>query len=276
MFRHAFLILLGCLVAGNAFAQEQSAYDRVMKTRTIRCGYAFWEPGVMRDEQTGKMHGAFVEYVERLGLALNMKIEWAEDIDWGSLSTALKAGRVDAICAGAWANTKRGTDMLVVKPIWYNPVGTFVRADDTRFDKDLSAIDHPDITIVGIDGEIAIEIARNDFPQAKTYATPYMNNDVLLSVATGKGDVTFAPYSLGQAYNRENPGKMKQIAMDKPIRMYGSALMVDIHEHELKGMFDNATDELLNGGIIDRIIDKYEQKYPGTFRKVAKPYTAVN
>lgn len=258
--------------AGPAQALDESAYDRVLKNRTIRCGYAYWEPGIMRDEKTGRLHGAFFEYVERLGRALDMKIEWAEQVDWGSLSTALKAGRVDAICAGAWANTKRGIDMLVVSPIWYNPVGAFVRADDKRFDNGLSAVDSPDVTVAGIDGEIALEIARNDFPKAKTYATPYMNDDVLLSVATGKGDITFAPYSLGQAYERENAGKIRRIPMDQPVRVYGSALMLGIHEHALKAMIENATAELANAGIIDRIVAEYGKKYPGTFIPAAKPY----
>lgn len=50
------------LMAFPAFAAEkESSYDRVMRTRTLRCGYGIFQPMIMKDPNTRKISGIFVD-----------------------------------------------------------------------------------------------------------------------------------------------------------------------------------------------------------------------
>src|ERR1700722_20209029 len=59
---------------------KESAYDRVMRTQTIRCGYVLRTPLLVKDPNTAQLSGLFYEYVENLGKALHLKIEWSEEM----------------------------------------------------------------------------------------------------------------------------------------------------------------------------------------------------
>lgn len=56
-------------------ASEETAYERVMRTGTLRCGYAEWDSAVMRDPNTGAFHGSVVEVVNALAKSSDIKIE---------------------------------------------------------------------------------------------------------------------------------------------------------------------------------------------------------
>ncbi|MCI5060578.1 MAG: transporter substrate-binding domain-containing protein, partial [Alphaproteobacteria bacterium] len=96
-----FILLLALLTFSfPAIAADQNvAYDRIEKSRKIRCGYGIWHPTIIKDPATGEMSGIIYEYVEALGTALGLEIEWTEEIGWGEFPTALKTGRIDVMCA---------------------------------------------------------------------------------------------------------------------------------------------------------------------------------
>ena len=75
--------------------QPQTVYDRVMRTKTLRCGYHTWAPYLVKDANSGAMSGIYFDYVEKLAASLNLKVEWAEEVGYGDLITALNGGRID-------------------------------------------------------------------------------------------------------------------------------------------------------------------------------------
>ena len=139
-----------------------SAYDRVIASRVLRCGYNFWEPGVMFDEATGKMKGAYVDIMDAIASATGLRVEWTEQVDWGQVPAALNAGKVDAMCVGYWANAKAGTQLAYTTATYYEGVRIYVREDDPRFDEHIAALNSPDITLAVIDDDLSPNIARED------------------------------------------------------------------------------------------------------------------
>lgn len=272
--RHVFFFLFVFFFAHAAFAVEQeSVYDRVIRTGIFRCGYGVWEPIMMKDPNTGALSGIFYDYMNALGKNLNLKIEWVEETDWATFGQSLDSGRIDGFCLGIWPSGSRARTTDFTTPIYYNPFRVYVRADDARFDHALDKINDEAITISRLDGDSAGAIAELDYPNAKILASPQMAGSIspMVNVTEGKADVSFIDAASLASYMAKNPGKLKVVPGGEVIRSFGSTIAIKRNEYPLKTLLDTATDELMQAGVIEKILVKYE-KYPGTLLRVAKPY----
>ena len=258
---------------GDKPTVQESAYDRVLRTGVIRCGYADWPPYVLRkDPTTAKITGILPDITEAIAEKLKLKVEWTENTGWGSFIESLKSHRIDVFCAGIWRNAERGRYVGFSAPIFYSPVYPYVPVDEHRFDQDLSAVNQPDVRISGMDGEMSDVIAKEHFPKATEVSVPQMGQitDILVNVATHKADIVFNEPSFVDDYVKSNPGTLRR-AQEQPYQFFPTSFGVEIHETELRDMLDSALIELENQGIINDIISKYNSD-PKVFLRVAKPY----
>jgi ABC-type amino acid transport substrate-binding protein len=278
--RHILLLLLLALVAGyggarfaspqtdNAVAaQRESAYERVMRTSELRCGYMLYEPMVYRDPNSGAFSGIAVDLAAELGKLLNIKFIWAEETGWGTAIEGLRSGRYDALCVGFWRLAAEGKYLYYTLPFAYSLNEILVRADDTRFDGDLSAINDPKVRIVSVDGMEASRIARRDFPRAQVLELPNMqgDSDMMEAVANNKADVTFIEAATSDRYNATNPNKLKKLKLPTPIRIYQNTFALP-QDERLKAMLDTALNNLIEDGGMDAILDRYDPKRQNLLR----------
>jgi len=256
---------------------KESVYDRVMRTGTIRCGYALWQPSLMKDPNTGQFSGIIYDYVEALGKALNLKIVWAEETSWADFPTALETGRIDAMCAGVWPSAKRSRIIDYVKPVYFVPFMAYARADDTRFDNKIESLNSPEYTLTMTDGETSSIVAYADFPNSKKVELPKLSEISLnfLNVANRKADVYLNDLVSYYEFNEHNPGKLKIIPTPRPLRVFGAAIAIPRDQEGFRRMLDNATVELHQNGVIEKILQKYE-KYSGSLYRVANTYAQPN
>jgi polar amino acid transport system substrate-binding protein len=268
------VVHVGQSQTGAPIASTQPVYDRVMQSKTLRCGYVVYPPTVIKDPNTGVISGLMHDVIENAAAKMGLKVEWTEEFNWGNYLTGLQYDHVDMICAAAWNNHAgewQGTE--TIGPLFYSGIGVWVRADDDRFTGRLDKIDDPAVTISSIDGTLPGYIAAADFPKAKILgmpqATDYTFN--LLNVADKKADVTFVENFQGFAFSEKNPGAIKNIAAENPIRVFPNVFLVRKGEQKLKNTFEGLLQYMINNGEMEPIIRKYE-KYPGSFYRVAKPY----
>jgi polar amino acid transport system substrate-binding protein len=270
----AAILLAGCSVCSNTTANVpgNSLYQRVMQTGTIRCGYAMFPPYCVKDPNTGKLSGIFVEILEEAGKNLGLKINWSEEVGWGSIIQGLETNRYDLVPTGVWPNANRGKHASFSTPLFYNGFNVYVRANDNRFTNNLQSINSESVTIATIDGYHVQDIAKNRFPHAHRLTHPDMcdGGQVFLDVITNKADVTFADPSLAALFLKNNPGTIKNIAK-KPISIEANTMMFKIGESAFKSMLDTALTELINTGYVDKVLNKYEPK-PGVYYRVSLPY----
>ncbi len=253
--------------------KKETAYERVIRTQTLRCGYVMHPPHVAKDPTTGKLSGAIVDILNEAGRLLNIKVDWTEEVGWGNSVESLQSGRVDAICTDYWMNPVEGRYVGYSMPLYYETVVAYGRADDRRFIRNLDAVNDISVTVSATDGSINGIIAQQDFPMAKISWLPNMTADlqVLTEVESGKADIAFVPVQDGLRYAQANPGKLINLTPDRPLRAFPVTIALPQSDTALKTMLDSAFVQMLYGRFVDKTLDKHGMPADAVFR-VARPY----
>ena len=239
---------------------RESAYERVIRTNTLRCGYGLWEPGLSKNPKSGELQGIFYEYLQLIGKHTGINIVWTEEVGWGDYPAALNSGRIDAMCFGAWPKANLAREVMFTEPTYYLPVNAYVRVGDTRFDQAIDKINDPSVTIAVMDSELSSELAATRFTKAKTVSLTQLSDGgmLLLNVATRKADVTFTDAWTGAAYMQKNPGKVRSVPLERPLRLFGHTIPVARGEQMLVSLLNTATDEIMSTGEFEAIVRRYE------------------
>jgi len=268
-----FSLLTGCSSAAvRSSAGKDSLYDKVMKRGTIRCGYGIYNPGCLKDPNTGKLSGIGVETLELAAKNLGLKVEWTEEVGWGTMIEGLETNRYDIIVTPVWATSDRARVVDFSKPLFFSPVFAYVKAGNKAFSaNNLKAFNSPKYSIASIDGATAEIIAQEDFPDLKRVSLPQLSDfsQLLLTVSSGKADITFTEPADAAAFMKANPGSIERLGA--PVRVFPNCWIFKRGQLEFRNMINTALDQLINSGAVDRIIAKYEPS-PNLLYRVAAPY----
>jgi len=267
-----FLIFLTVFLTNTAYAGP--ALDRVNKTNTIRCGFQYWDGGILRNEETDELEGFIVELTNEIAKIGGVKIEWVGPIDWGNVRAELETGKIDAMCAGMWQAGQKSRHMIFSEPFAYQGVEAYVKKDEKRFGKNFEGINSSDTKIATIDSDNSFFIAESNFPEASRHSMPLgtMDTDMLLAVKTGKADVAFTAPGIAYQFMQANEGVLKRLSPDNNLRIFGNTYVVKSGEFQLMHFFETVLAEIENTGFIDQLIDKYNEEYPFLFIKKAPEY----
>lgn len=247
----------------SAPAHKETAYERVMRTRTIRCGYATSPPVLVRDPNTGKISGLDVDIWEQIGLQLGLKIEWVEEAGWGNFIEGMRTGRYDAFCSLVWPDEARSKFLSLSIPVMYTFLSTFVRANDNRFSGNLEEFNSPDITIPAVDGDITVMMAKSKFPKAKILSLPQTATawDMFQSVASRKADVVFLDRPMIETISKNNPGLLKELKTPEPPFTFTSHCSFNVGEFALRDMVDVALRTMIDDGRMEEMAKRYSPDY---------------
>jgi ABC-type amino acid transport substrate-binding protein len=255
-------------------SKSDSVYERVMQNGTIRCGYVVYNPGCLKDPNTGKLSGIGIDTIEQVAKNLGLKVVWSEEVGWGTMLEGLQTNRYDMIATPIWTNSNRARLVDFSNPLYYSPINVWVKAGDKRFSEaTLSSLNSPKYVIATVDGETAEVIANEDFPLAKKLSLTQLSGveQVLLNVSTGKADASFEEPAVAKAFLEHNNGSIEAVKMARPLRVFPNCWMFRRGQLEYKDMIDTALAQLINSGAVEKTIKKYEV-HPGTLYRVALPY----
>jgi polar amino acid transport system substrate-binding protein len=267
------LILTGCGFTPGCTKRRESAMARVLRTGKIRCGYLIYSPYFRKDPNTGKLSGIFHDLMEEIARNSHLKVEWTEEVGYENIFPGLEANRYDVFAGGLWPNASRARVASFTLPVFYSAITAWGRPGDHRFKNDLSVINSPDVRIATIDGAMEDIIAKSDYPNAQRISLPELSpfSQNLLNVADNKADVTFAEPMVVREFLATNPGTLKQIGSDKPVRVFGNSLVVRRGEADFKEFLDIALQEIIGSGETEKILANYKIA-PGTFYPVTHAY----
>jgi len=266
------LLLLLPGIARAADVGKESVYDRVMRIGTIRCGYFLWPPFLEKDVNTGKMSGGSYEIMEEIGKQLSLKIDWAEEINFASMFEGFASGRYDMICGPMSPTPARARASDFTIPLFYSTYDLYVGGKDTRFDENRAALNDPAHKFAGLDGEFTSIIAQEDYPRATYISVPQLSDasQLLMTLATGKADVTVTDPMTANKFMEQNPGKIRRLP-GPPARVLAVTFAIPLGEERFKTMLNLASQSLLDSGFVERILEKYPAA-DKTMLRVAKPY----
>lgn len=186
----------------------------------------------------------------------------------------MQTNRYDMVATPVWTNANRARVADFSKSLFYSPIFVYVKKGDKRWSgQNLDQFNSPECSIATIDGETAEIIAREDFPRAKKSSLTQLSDlsQLLLTVSSGKADVTFMEPASAAAFIKHNPDAVEILKTDRPIRIFPNCWMFGRGQMEFKNMLDTALDQLVNSGALEKIIRKNEPA-PGTLYRDALPY----
>ncbi len=253
-------------------AVKESTYDRIMRTRTIRCGYFIWFPYMNRDVNTGKLSGVFYDLMERIGKDWAVKVDWAEEVGISSRFEGFKTGRYDLVCSPTGASPERAAVSDFSIPFVYEVFYLYVRAGDVRFDNAYQKLNDEHITLVTQDGYMGATITEAEFPKAKRYSLPELSSDteILMNVEMGKADAAVFNASSAYDFVKNNQGKIKRV-LGSPLQALGETIPLPIGEDRLRSKINTTLTYYLDSGVIEKILTVNGLTADKVLR-VAKPY----
>jgi len=247
---------------------SQPAFDRVMRTHTLRCAYSSVKPYfVTLDTDTNMRRGLAHDIVEQMGRILGLQIVWAEEVAPSQVDDNLLAGREDAMCFPLWPSGPMAASLDYTLPVDYMPVYAYARADDTRFDGDLSKLNDKNLTIPVIANGAAKDIAEQDFPLAAQYSVTGQPDEahMMLTVTQKRADAGFTDPFSGADFMKNNPGTLKYVQNVAPVRVFPESFAVAKGETKLRDMLNIAINQLQESGFIAATLDKYLGEHKGQY-----------
>ena len=258
--------------SSDTVVSTQPVYDQVVKTSTLRCGYASWPPLFSIDANTKKMSGIFYDVAEEMGKRLNLKIEWTEETGWGTATESLQNKRFDAVCSGFWVNSTRAQKADFSAPITYSVSNVWVRSNAHYDFKSLADVNNENFSFGAIDGSADMKIVQGRFPKTKRYSMPELVSlgEVLQGLSSGKFDAVAWDDATVSDYLKTNPGSLKKLFPEEPVAIYPTVMLLPMGETKLKAMIDNTIREIQYDGTLETIIEKNHAT--GLLKLPAKPY----
>ncbi|MFZ2619405.1 MAG: transporter substrate-binding domain-containing protein [Alphaproteobacteria bacterium] len=252
---------------------KEDAFERVMRTGVLRCGFVDYNPTNIVDPKTGAQSGILYDVAEEMAVMLGLKVEWIASEGWAAFVTDLAHGRFDAFCGAGFGLPQELKETELIGPIYYSPIFAWVRHDDARFDQGLQVLNSAEFTIAETDGSVSGIIAREDFPLAKIVSLPQTApyTSMLLNVESKKADVAFVENFSAYGYIAHNTQVLKRVETPEPVRIYTNVFSVKKGEFALQSMLQRTLENMHMTGKVKAILAKYAEK-PDTFWPVAEPY----
>ncbi len=268
-----FICLCTSLSSTTLAGEGKTAFDRIIESGTLRCGYAIATPWFMKEPNTEELSGYGYDVTMALAAKAGLNVEWVEETGWGVAEQGIISNRYDMLCGTVCIDPRRAKAITYSTPYEHAPILLAVRNDDTRFDeKALEDLNSPDVRIGVKTGHVFEFIANEQFPKAqKIYASDLSDDtEFFLMLETGKIDIAFSGQITIDLYNEEHENKIR--SLETPARYCNGAYMMPLGDVRLKFMVDNALMELNTSGQLKSIMKKYMPLDPRYVRMPAMPF----
>lgn len=273
MDKRDFLKMMGVgIVAGTAGAvlgkgtdkpaeaeTQETALERMTRTGKVRCAYASYDPMMIINPITGGKSGIFHDIVQQIGQRTGLEIEWVEEVGYDVINQGFVTGRYDIFAAGLWPSGNRARNTVFSEPLFYDPISVFVRANDKRFDGNLSLLNTPTSIMTMTDGDATQTMASALVPLARPlYASGSQSIATeMQNVMTGKADAMFRDLITVDRYHEKNGVVFKNLSPEKPVFLYPLTIGFNEGEYGLKTLFDTVILEMKGDGTIAQTVRKY-------------------
>lgn len=254
MLRSIFIFLALALFSTQAMADD-AAFARVRKNQEINCGvYALGT--IFSYDKAGAPRGLTVDLMNEIGDRTGLKVKYTEISSFATLFEDLKTGHFDMICSPLLLIPSTAMKGMPGAFIVEDPIHIYTDAStDMSGVTSLEQLNNEKYIFVGLDGELGGLYAPRLFPKAKLnllpLGTPFSN--LFMEVLTKKANFMIMSKLAFNAYDKENPGKLKAVT-DKS--MYDSSVRFFYPEgsETLRANMDVMVDDMRRDGTLDKLL----------------------
>ncbi len=254
--------------------KKESAFDRIMRTGVIRCGYYVFPPIMNKDANTGEMSGITYDFMNNLAERAGLKVEWTTEVTWSNSIAELQTGRFDMICTPQWPDIAMGRAVDFVDPSYYSGLFPIVRKNNKWSTATLSELNSPDVTFAIQDGASIDQTTKMVFPKAKLQSLPpsASGGELYQLIISGKADSQITDRAGLWVFQKNNKEEFVLIEPENPVKLQSYSMAVLKGETDLLNFLNFATREMDYSGDIDRILRKWEPEPGITYLRRAKSF----
>ncbi|MCK1292034.1 transporter substrate-binding domain-containing protein [Bradyrhizobium sp. 30] len=182
--------------------------DRIKEGKPIRFGFSISQPAsfVGKDGKPDGMVNVFVVGVLRKMGYTNVE---AVQMDWGSLTPALQADRIDIITSGMYITKTRCANIEFADPAYVVPDVLVVLKGNPKGLENYADIAKKGATLVEIAGYAPIETAKRvGVPSEKIMIVPG-HTEVLAAIRSGRADAFAVSLSEGNGLVKSSNGSIE-------------------------------------------------------------------
>lgn len=267
-FLFALLLFLATIPSLVRAADNETAFDRILRTGTLRCGYTSAPPYLTIDPNTRALSGIQYDIVNEMGRRMDVKIEWAVEAGFSTAVADLQAGKYDMFCNALTPTGVRSKFVDFTDPPFILPFDIWVRADDHRFDGGPATLNIASAKMAVIEGNVMAIIHQQNFPNSASVGVVSMgdeNVDLLLTVSTGKADFTVMERTTGENFIAKNPGTLRRL-LNKPFRLVPYTYPIPKGDNKLRQTINTTLLEMQATGALDAILDAHKAEAPHLLR----------
>lgn len=252
------IVAIILIVAIGLFSINKDKNNNSLEDNTLRIGYIIYPPLLEKDPNTGQLQGISYDIVETVAEKIGAETKWTEEVGWGTSLEGLKTNRYDVLGTQMWPNSERervaSFSIAPMDSVLYG----YVKKGDARFNDDLSVLNSNEYKITSLDGEMAMFIAQEDYPNAQIVALPQLSSysEVFLNIVQGKADISFNEPSAVEDFLKSHPNSLDRVSSE-PVRSFGNSFAFNKEGVELREKWDKAVQELIDEGEIQRILEKH-------------------
>jgi len=242
----------------SVYFVSKKANNTSQDGNTLRVGYIIYPPLLEKDPVTGKFLGVSYDIVEAIAQKLDLKTDWTEEVGWGTALEGLKTNRYDILGTQMWPNAERekvaSFSIASMNSVLYG----YVKKGDSRFNSNLQELNSSKYKIAYVDGELAMFIAKDDYPKAQTVSLTQLSSysEVFLNIIQGKADISFSEPSAVEDFQKSSPNSLDRVS-GEPVRTFGNSFAFNKQNGELAKKWNKAIQELIDDGKIQKILEKY-------------------
>jgi ABC-type amino acid transport substrate-binding protein len=231
--------------------QTESALAKIAKAGELRAGWANQPPYAFRDN-TGKLGGFSIDYIDEMGKALNVKVTWVEST-WANLVAGLAADKYEIII-----NVNRTFPRLQVaaftEPIAVTQKGFLIRKADRQKFRTPADLHDAKVRAGTTIGDAASVAFAAMFPEPQKIQFP--GSESILALAAGKVDVVPSDMSWILAAAKEQPDLMVPPESAWLLNDYG--MFVKLGDQIWLNWVNWFVRESKMSGFLERLIKKWD------------------
>jgi polar amino acid transport system substrate-binding protein len=194
-----------------AATTDESTWEHIKRTGTLRHGVINYPPNWTKDKVTGKWSGALYEMAEDAAKEIGVKAVPVETT-WATAILDIQSAKID-IALGFQATPQRATAVSFAGPNWYN--AWCVVTPNKILTRNWSEIDRPDVRIAVITGSVDGVVLRNNAPRATVVDLPAFE-DVVMAVISGHAD-GFSSSAMGSLVAVQRNPQLGDVVVPEPV-----------------------------------------------------------